>query len=153
MSKPGEIISPTRKEIITLRILILLGLFSLANFFYWFLNSKLIDNQLLYYLLIGTMAFDSLRIVYIWYLYWDISLPKKPALSKDLTVDVFTTYFPGEPQEMVKETLLAIQRINYPHTTYLCDEANDHSLRAFCMEYGIKHVTRNNRIKDRKSVV
>ena len=146
MSKASVIASPTTKEIITLRILILLGLLSLANFFYWFLNPKLIDDYLLYFLLIGIMAFDSLRIIFIWYLYWDISVPKKPVLSRNLTVDVFTTYFPGEPYDMVKETLLAIQRIKYPHTTYLCDEANDDYLKGFCLEHGIRHVTRNNRI-------
>jgi cellulose synthase (UDP-forming) len=54
--------------------------------------------------------------------------------------------FPGEPYEMITETLLAIQKIEYPHTTYLCDEANDSSLKEFCKQHGIIHVTRNNRI-------
>jgi cellulose synthase/poly-beta-1,6-N-acetylglucosamine synthase-like glycosyltransferase len=138
--------APTRVEKITIRLLILLGLLSIINFFYWFLKPELIDNRFLYWLLVGPLIFDSLRIVYIWYHYWDISVPQKPKLSKKLTVDVFTTYFPGEPYAMVTETLLAIQRIKYPHTTYLCDEANDDYLKAFCRDHGIKHVTRNNRI-------
>ena len=138
--------TPVRKEKITLRILILLGVFSLINFFYWFLKPELIDNQLLYWLLIGPMVFDSLRIIYIWYHYRDISVPVKPILSKKLTADVFTTFFPGEPYDMITETLLAIQKIKYPHTTFLCDEANDPFLKDFCKQHGIIHVTRNNRI-------
>jgi cellulose synthase/poly-beta-1,6-N-acetylglucosamine synthase-like glycosyltransferase len=126
--------------------MILLGLLSIINFFYWFLKPELIDNHLLYWLLIGPIVFDSVRIIYIWYHYWDISVPKKPVLTKNLTADVLTTYFPGEPHEMIKETLLAIQKIKYPHTTYLCDEANDPHLKDFCKQHEIIHVTRNNRI-------
>lgn len=133
-------------EKLTIRLLILLGLLSILNFFYWFLNPKFIDNQWLYWLLMGPIVFDSLRIIYIWYHYWDISVPVKPELTKEFTVDVLTTYFPGEPYEMVKETLTAIKKIRYPHTTYLCDEANDSSLKQFCLENEITHVTRNNRI-------
>jgi cellulose synthase (UDP-forming) len=135
-----------KKEKLTLRILIILGILSIANFFYWFLNQELIDNKLLYWLLLGPLVFDSFRIIYIWYHYWDISVPEKPILTKKITVDVFTTYFPGEPYEMVKETLLAIQSMKYPHTTYLCDEANDAHLKEFCKKHGIIHVTRNNRV-------
>jgi cellulose synthase/poly-beta-1,6-N-acetylglucosamine synthase-like glycosyltransferase len=126
--------------------MILLGLLTIINFFYWFLNPELADNKLLYWLLIGPLVFDSVRIIYIWYHYWDISVPKKPVLTKNLTADIFTTYFPGEPYEMVTETLHAIQKIKYPHTTYLCDEANDNFLKEFCKKNGIIHVTRNNRI-------
>jgi len=138
--------APNRKEKLTLRFLVILGLISFVNFFYWFLSPEFIEYKLLYWLLMGPLTFDSLRIIYIWYHYWDISVPEKPKLTKKLTVDVFTTFFPGEPYDMVKGTLLAIQRMKYPHTTYLCDEANDAHLRDFCTENGIIHVTRNNRI-------
>src|SRR5690554_5499758 len=138
--------TPARKEKLTLRTLIILGLLSIFNFFYWYLKPELIDNNLLYWLLLFPMAFDSFRIIYIWYHYWDISVPQKPKLTRKLTVDVFTTYFPGEPYEMVEGTLLAIKKMKYPHTTYLCDEANDPHLKEFCKKNGIKHVTRNNRI-------
>lgn len=137
---------PTRKEKLTLRFLIILGLLCIINFFYWFLTPEFIDNTLLYWLLIGPLAFESFRIIYVWYHYWNISIPEKPTLTKDLTVDVFTTFFPGEPYDMVERTLLAIQRMKYPHTTYLCDEADDPYLKEFCKKHGIIHVTRDNRI-------
>jgi cellulose synthase (UDP-forming) len=138
--------APGVKEKIILRILILLGLISLANFFYWFIQPDLIQNQLLFWLLTGPMIYDSLRIIYIWYHYWNISVPQKPVSHKKPTADVLTTYFPGEPYDMVKQTLLAIKKIRYPHTTYLCDEANDQHLKEFCKRHDIVHVTRNNRI-------
>ena len=146
MSKETEIKAPTLIEKISLRLLITLGLLSLLNFFYWFLNPHLIYEPILYWLLFFTIAYESLRIIYIWYHYFNISIPVKPTSRPKFTVDVLTTYFPGEPYEMVKQTLLAIQKISYPHTTYLCDEANDNYLKEFCRENNIIHVTRNNRI-------
>ena len=146
MSKASVIQAPLRKEKITLRIVILLGILSIVYFFYWFLNPGFIQNQFLYWILIISLAYNFFKTSYLWYHYWDISIPEKPKGSQTFTVDVFTTYFPGEPYEMVKETLLAIQKIKYPHTTYLCDEANDSQLIKFCQENNITHVTRNNRI-------
>ncbi len=137
---------PSRKETLTLRCLIVIGLLSILNFFYWFLTPEFIAHRWLFWLLMGPMVFDSFRIIYIWYHYWHMSVPVKPVLTKALTVDVFTTYFPGEPYDMVKGTLLAIQGMTYPHTTYLCDEANDAHLKEFCGQNGIIHVTRTNRI-------
>ncbi len=137
---------PSRQQTLTLRILIVIGLLSLINFFYWFLTPDFIAHRWLFWLLMGPLAFDSFRIIYIWYHYWDISVPVKPLLTKALTVDVFTTYFPGEPYDMVKGTLMAIQGMTYPHTTYLCDEANDAHLKEFCEQNGVIHVTRTNRI-------
>lgn len=146
MITPRNIKAPTTSELITLRVMILLGLLSIANFFYWFIQPELIENQILFWLLVVMIAFDAFKIVYIWYHYWHISVPEKPKVHPEFTVDIFTTYFPGEPYEMIKETLLAIQRIRYPHTTYLCDEANDQYLKQFCEQNGIVHVTRTNRI-------
>ena len=146
MSKGNIIVAPNQREKITIRLMVLLGLMSFANFFYWFLKPSTIENHFLFWLLIVSIAYDSLKVIYIWYHYWNISLPVKPKIKSNLTVDVFTTYFPGEPYEMVKETLVAIQKMQYPHTTYLCDEANDNYLKEYCRENNIVHVTRNNRI-------
>lgn len=146
MSKGNKIKAPNLREKITIRLMTVLGLLSFANFFYWFLQPVTIENHLLFWLLIVSLAYDSLKVIYIWYHYWDISIPAQPETNSNLTVDVFTTYFPGEPYEMVKKTLLAIQEMKYPHTTYLCDEANDNYLIEFCKENNIVHVTRNNRI-------
>lgn len=82
----------------------------------------------------------------MWYNYSNISIPEQPGEIPDYKVDILTTYFPGEPYQMTITTLDAINNISYPHTTYLCDEANDSYLKKFCEENGIIHVTRDNRI-------
>ncbi|WP_375417623.1 glycosyltransferase, partial [uncultured Hymenobacter sp.] len=58
------------------------------------------------------------------------------------TVDMLTTAYPGEPQEMIVRTLEALVAVRYPHTTYLCDEGDDPALRAVCQRLGVVHVTR-----------
>ena len=88
MIKSQQYISPTYIEKLTIRLLILIGLLCIFNFFYWFLKPELIDNRFLYWLLIGPLVFDSLRIIYIWYHYWSISVPSKPQLTNKPTEPV-----------------------------------------------------------------
>ncbi len=140
------VIAPTRKQVRALRFLIVVGVLATINFFYWFLNPDLIGYRPVYIILIITMAYSYSKIIYEWYHYWNISVPDEPKESKKFTVDVLTTYFPGEPYDMIIDTLTAIQKMRYPHTTYLCDEANDPFLKEECKKLGVIHVTRNNRI-------
>jgi len=146
MIDQNQVKRPTKKEVIKLRLIIIIGVLSTTNFFYWFLKPHLIGEAFLFYGVAIVLLFDTLRVLYIWYHYWNISIPVKPEKYKVLTVDVLTTYFPGEPYEMTIQTLLAIKAIRYPHTTYLCDEADDIFLKEFCKKNDIIHVTRNNRI-------
>lgn len=82
----------------------------------------------------------------MWYNYSNITIPEPPEGEVDFKVDVLTTYFPGEPYQMIITTLEAMLDISYPHETFLCDEANDPYLKKFCQENGIIHVTRDNRV-------
>lgn len=141
-----KINAPTKIQLYTIRLLIIVGVVAVLNFFYWFLDNKLIDNRLLYWALIISIIYSYSRVFYEWYHYWSISIPKEQKNKKDFTVDILTTYFPGEPYDMILNTLSAIQKIKYQHTTYLCDEANDPFLIKKCKELGVIHVTRDNRI-------
>ncbi|MDF4221119.1 glycosyltransferase [Maribacter sp. M208] len=137
--------APSKIELKVLRFMILVGVFSLVQFFYYFLQPAYRGATFLYVLLCIVLAYGALRNLYLWYHYYAISIPVKPESYKKYTVDILTTYFPGEPYEMICGTLKAIQKITYPHTTYLCDEANDPYLIDFCNKNGIVHVTRNHR--------
>ncbi|WP_158849270.1 glycosyltransferase [Algibacter sp. L1A34] len=148
MNNLNKIKEPKRKHKFTIRLLIIIGLLSILNFFYWFLKPELIENKLLFWFLAAVLIFGSLRIVFLWYHYWNIAIPVKVNSKKQFSVDILTTYFPGEPYDMVIATLKAIKKINHSHTvtTYLCDEANDDYLKKFCADNDIVHVTRDNRI-------
>ena len=150
MADKSTICAPRKWELWVIRLLVLLGLFTIVNFLYWFLQEEFKSDTLLYWLLIITLVYGILRVLYMWYHYSSISIPQTPATDKTFSVDILTTFFPGEPYEMIEETLKAITEITYPHTTYLCDEANDPYLKEFCAKLGVIHVTRNNR-KDAKA--
>lgn len=125
-----------------LRSMIIIGVGSSVIFTYGIVQEEYIGEKLLYYPLIFALIFMVLRISYEWYHYWSISVPETPVLKKQYTVDILTTFVPGEPYDMIVETLEAIQKITYPHTTYLCDEGNDPFLIEQCERLGVKHVTR-----------
>src|SRR5690606_25624821 len=100
MTDQNIIKSPSKKELLVLRTIIVIGLLSIFNFLFWFIRPELIETPFLFILLTLVLLFDCLRITYIWYHYWSIGIPKKPKSHKRFTVDVLTTYFPGEPYEM-----------------------------------------------------
>ena len=55
---------------------------------------------------------------------------------------MFTTACPGEPIDMIRKTLEAMVDVEYPHTTFLCDEGDDPLLKEICDELGVVHVYR-----------
>ena len=138
--------APTRLQQKTLKVMIIIGVISILNFAYWFADGSMIGNSLLFWMLVVTLFYTGCRTLYEWYHYWNISIPEQQPLKKQFTVDILTTYFPGEPYEMIITTLEAIQKITYPHTTYLCDEANDPHLIEVCKKLGVKHVTREHKV-------
>jgi cellulose synthase (UDP-forming) len=138
--------APGFKQKLNLRTMIVIGLGLMIIFLYNLLQPQVMGNTTLYWLLMTTFIFTFFKIGYEWYHYWSISIPEKPALSRQYTVDVFTTFCAGEPYEMIEQTLRAIKNISYPHQTYLCDEADDVYLKALCQELDIHHVTRTFKI-------
>lgn len=126
--------------------MIFLGLAGMGLFLWAILQEEHIGYPPLYYILMFSMVFICGQVAYEWYNYFKISVPAQPQLKQKFKVDVFTTFCPGEPYKMIVETLEAIQRISYPHTAYLCDEADDHLLKEECKRLGVVHVTRDNRI-------
>ena len=146
----NSIKSPTIWETRIIKLMVLLGLFSILNFFIFFFDPDHGGNLFLFSLLSITVVYGAIKKLYMWYNYSNISVPESPEKEPEFKVDILTTYFPGEPYQMIVTTLEAISKITYPHTTYLCDEANDSFLKKFCLDNGVVHVTRNNR-KDAKA--
>ncbi len=136
---------PSKSELLLLRLMILIGTISLLCFLYCLLNPANIGHPVLYWMFVTATIFACLRILHEWYHYLFISVPAAPPVGKTFTVDILTTYCPGEPYDMIVETLKAMQAVTYPHTSWLCDEADDPYLKAVCRELGVRHVARSNR--------
>jgi cellulose synthase (UDP-forming) len=127
------------------RVLIVIGLLFTTAFLWVFFQPENRGYPWLFGLLAVSILFRILRLLHEWYHYWNVVPPTRPAVTRRRSVDVLTTFCPGEPPEMVINTLRAIGRITYPHTTYLCDEANDPYLKQVCAELGVIHVTRTDK--------
>lgn len=141
---------PTRSELLSLRLMILIGTISLLCFLFRLLAPANIAHPPLYWMFVTATLFACLRILHEWYHYLFISVPVPAEGNKQFTVDMLTTFCPGEPYEMIVETLKAMQAVRYPHTSWLCDEADDPYLKEVCRRLGVRHVTRSNR-KDAKA--
>ncbi|GAB3727210.1 glycosyltransferase [Spirosoma lituiforme] len=128
-----------------IRALIVVGLLFVLAFLWVFFQPRNQGYSWLFALLSVSVLFRIVRLLHEWYHYWRVAPPVPPALTRTWSVDVLTTYCPGEPHEMVINTLEAIGRITYPHTTYLCDEANDPYLKQVCDQLGVVHVTRTDK--------
>ncbi|WP_019988030.1 glycosyltransferase [Rudanella lutea] len=137
--------STRSRDIRSVRFLIVIGLLFVGAFGYVYFQPANRGYSWLFVLLTVSVVFKLLRLLHEWYHYWKVVPPVKPPVTRTWTVDVLTTYCPGEPHEMVINTLQAIQGITYPHTTYLCDEADDPYLKQVCAEMGVRHVTRTDK--------
>ncbi|EON76529.1 hypothetical protein ADIS_2979 [Lunatimonas lonarensis] len=107
-----------------------------------------VGNRFLYGLLTISLFFKILEVVFEWYHFWVLKEPTNrdlppPKPKRAYTVDMLTTACPGEPFEMIANTLRAMVAVTYPHTSYLCDEGDDPELKALCAELGVVHVTRS----------
>ncbi|GAB3219956.1 glycosyltransferase family 2 protein [Spirosoma arcticum] len=128
-----------------LRVLIVIGLLFMVAFLWVYFQPENRGYSWLFGMLTVSAVFKLLRLLHEWYHYWEVRPTTPPTPTRTWSVDVLTTYCTGEPREMVVNTLQAIQCITYPHTAYLCDEANDPYLRQLCADLGVIHVTRTDR--------
>ncbi|MDT3401463.1 glycosyltransferase [Mucilaginibacter terrae] len=146
MKIPESIKQPTHGQRLVLRIMIVIGLFSVFFLLQALFRAGAKGEPHLYWTLMAAFAFTCFKVLYEWYHYWSITVPDEVPEKRKYTVDIFTTFCAGEPYEMIVETLTAIQNITYPHEAYLCDEANDSYLRQVCEQLGIHHLTRTLKI-------
>ncbi|MGX5820680.1 glycosyltransferase family 2 protein [Chitinophaga lutea] len=143
MNEPLEPVTPpSRRELFTLRLMILLGTLSIGVLLFVLFRHTQIGYAPFYWVLMGGITFNCLAVLHEWFHYAAIRIPPAPPVQHAFTVDVLTTYFPGEPYDMIVNTLTAIRAMHYPHTAWLCDEANDPYLRDVCERLGVRHVTR-----------
>jgi cellulose synthase (UDP-forming) len=96
----------------------------------------------------GTATFVYVSALQAWitflpgYFLWIFFSGKKPigpvALPAGSRVAMVVTKAPSEPFSVVRETLLAMLAQDYPHDTWLADEAPEASTREWCARNGVK---------------
>lgn len=134
--------SPTLSQKIFIRTMIVIGILSILIFFSFIVKKEVIGNTYLYVLLLTTILFLALKSFHEWYHFFNIKVEETPVSDQKFTVDILTTLCPEEPYKMITESLTAIKKISYPHTSYLCDEGNDPFLIDLCQKLDVVHVSR-----------
>ena len=133
-------IAPSARR--NLRLVITVGVLATAAFLLWFLNADLRGGSWLYWPLTAALLYKIVLWVYEWSLYWNMEPQAAAPAGPTPTVDVFTTWCPGEPKDMIVRSLKAIGAMRHPHRAHLCDEGNDPVLREICRRLGVVHFTR-----------
>lgn len=131
-----------RRDVWTVRLLIGLGVLAIAAFLGWFFSGDHVQSLWLYVPMTAVFVYSLTLTLYEWYCYLGVKSPQDTPPPGAKSVDILTTWCPGEPRDMLVSTLKAIQKIPYPHTTWLCDEGDDPLLRAVCEKLEVRHVTR-----------
>jgi cellulose synthase/poly-beta-1,6-N-acetylglucosamine synthase-like glycosyltransferase len=139
---PIRMQAPSRREMFKLRALIVLATLSLVALLIWVLGPSRIGDPVMYIALTLALVLRAICLLFEWFTYWVISVPKEMKPRRKWTVDILTTACPGEPTGMIIRTLKAMVAVRYPHKNYLCDEGNDRYLKRICDELGVIHVTR-----------
>ena len=139
---PECITPPKPNELRCMRFIILCGLGLLFTFFAWLLQPQHRGDPWLDYMLLAGLSIYSINLLLEWRYYWTMKAPPQCQARRLYTVDMLTTACPCEPRGMILRTLEAMQKVTYPHTSYLCDEGDDPELKAACERLGVVHVTR-----------
>ncbi|MEL6649538.1 MAG: glycosyltransferase, partial [Bacteroidota bacterium] len=149
--QPLRISAPSSRERTYIRFLVVLGVCSVLLFCGWLFEGEHQGYYPLYILFLVSVGYKILRALHEWIHYANIQAPAPPPIDKNWTVDILTTAFPGEPINMIRQTLEAMVAVEYPHTNYLCDEGNDPILKQICEELGVIHVYRGEDKTDAKA--
>ncbi len=75
------------------------------------------------------------------FMVWRLSVRAAPAAASGLSVDVFIPSY-NEPLDMVRRTLLAASRMDYPHQTWLLDDGNRPEARTLADSLGCRYLAR-----------
>jgi cellulose synthase/poly-beta-1,6-N-acetylglucosamine synthase-like glycosyltransferase/tetratricopeptide (TPR) repeat protein len=73
---------------------------------------------------------------------WDVSEPPRQPVLPDRTVDVFVPTY-NEDRQLLRATLQACVRMDYPHRTFLLDDGKRPDIKALAEELGVGYITRS----------
>ena len=126
--------------------LLALELYSMVNFIIFWAHPIHWYHHFVSWPLFSFITFIGLFFIsfylYVWFLLWSSKVPEFVPAQAGLKVAMATTYVQNEPIELVKNTLLKMKAVKYPHDVFVLDESNNQELRAFCFKNGVMHFSR-----------
>lgn len=116
---------------------------SLAFFWQWWLEPAHNIGFIRYGIATACLAWVFFMQIYFIFVFLQAAKSNAPdALPGQYRVALITTKTPSEPFSVVRRTLEAMLAQDYPHDTWLADEAPSASTIAWCMANGVKISTR-----------
>ncbi|WP_018945566.1 MULTISPECIES: glycosyltransferase [unclassified Thioalkalivibrio] len=95
------------------------------------------------WLVYGAEIYGVLTMVMHVIMNWRLSVRTPPPAPEGLGVDVFVPTY-NEPESVVRRTLLACVRMDYPHETWLLDDGNRPAMKALADRLGCHYLAREN---------
>ncbi len=123
--------------------LVVAGFLLFAPYYlYWRLGTFNPDALFFSWLLWGAEAFGFLTAMLHIFMVLRLTKPLPLVPPPGLTVDVFIPTY-NESVELVRHTLAAACRMDYPHTTWLLDDGKRPEMEALARQYGCRYLARN----------
>lgn len=121
------------------RALVALWLLSLGYFWAWWLEPSHVIGPLRYWIVTAALAWFWGMLAYFVVVFLQAvrSVAPDPEPGK-WRVAMITTKTPSEPFDVVRKTLEAMLAQDYPHDTWLADEAPSEETRAWCAAHGVR---------------
>ena len=134
------------RDYLLFALLSILTLLAMVLFFlHWFSFEDLLTHPVSFSLMTLILIAILLNNQGRWYLLLYMRKPKPVAPRAGWKVGVATTFVPGgESLDMLEQTVKALVKLDYPHDTWVLDEADDERAKALCQKLGAKHFSRKN---------
>lgn len=124
------------------RIVTLAFLLWAPYYLYWRLGTLNADAALFSWLLWGAELFGFITAALHFFMVWRLTAPESRPAPEGLTVDVFIPTY-NESMDIVRHTVAAAVRMDYPHTTWLLDDGNREEMRQLAEQYGCRYIARD----------
>ncbi len=132
----------SKQTITRLRALVVLAFIVYAPYYLiWRLDTFNPSAPFFSWLLWGAEVFGYLTAVLHVFMVSRLTSPEATPPPKGLTVDVFIPTY-NESTNLLRHTLLAATRMEYPHETWLLDDGNRPEMAALARELGCHYLTR-----------
>ena len=137
-----DVLAPRHQMI--LRGSVLFWFASQFVFWKWWLQPEHITTPMAYVMTSALIVWTFWMTLYFLYHIWGMKMPNPGLkLPTNWRVAMVVTKAPSEPWSVVRKTLEAMLIQDYPHDTWLADEAPTEETENWCAEHGVKISTRN----------
>jgi cellulose synthase (UDP-forming) len=136
------VVPATNRAVTWLRALIVLAFVIYAPYYLiWRLGTFNADAPFFSWLIWGAEVFGYLTAVLHIFMVSRLTSPQADSPPPGLTVDVFIPTY-NESVNLLRHTLLAAARMEYPHQTWLLDDGNRPEMAALAKELGCRYLAR-----------